>query len=86
MTFRLGSHVSAGCVRDVICLVFGIRTVSFSSFITDRMVLLGRSESEQSRVWVMDIATALYTSGNWVGKGDSLMEGMGAGAKVRQEG
>ena len=34
----------------------------------------------------MDIATALYTSGNWAGKGDSLTEGIGAGAKVRWEG
>ena len=66
-----------GCVRDVICLVFGIRTVSSSSSIIDRLVLLGRTESERTSVWFMDIATALYTSGNWAGKGDSLMEGMG---------
>ena len=78
MSFRFRSHVLVGCVRDVICLVFGIRTVSSSSSsIIDRLVLLGRTESERTSVWFMDIATALYTSGNWAGKGDSLMEGMG---------
>ena len=29
-----------------VCLDFGIRTVSFSSSIIDRLVLLGRTESE----------------------------------------
>ena len=84
--FSAGSRVLVGCVRDVMCLVFGNGTVSFFSSIIYRLVLLGRTESERTRVWVMDIATALYTSGNWAGKGDSLMEGMGQGAKVGSEG
>ena len=81
MGFRFRSHVLVGCVRYATRQVFGIRTVSLFSSIIDRLVLLGRTESEQTSVWFMDIATALYTSGNWVGKGDSLMEGTGGRRK-----
>ena len=77
MNFRFRSHVLVGYGRDVIYLVFGIRTVSFSSSIIGRLVLLGRTESERTSVWFMDIASALYTSGNRVGKATALWKEWG---------